>query len=240
MAVMKHSVPGPSMTRLEIICGVIYLPIYLIGLSLGLNLVFGLLNVHPTDVTANLWYFALNFLFLALMFAVGSWPPSPRGGGSSGRLLQAVVLGFALYYALTWLQGFVFELFSLSSSSPNDTYVDSLINAKFTAMAISIVVLAPFTEEILFRGVIFGNLRRPHPLVAYIVSVVLFAVIHVGELSPPNRVECRDFVGHRIFPRRHRFGLDLFQGGCPSGASMTLHAILNGIGVGLLQLEGLG
>ena len=68
MAVMKHSVPGPSMTRLEIICGVIYLPIYIIGLSFGLELVFGLSKVQPTDVTANLWYFALNFLFLALIF----------------------------------------------------------------------------------------------------------------------------------------------------------------------------
>ena len=239
MAVMKHSVPGPSMTRLEIICGVIYLPIYLIGLSLGLNLVFGLLNVHPTDVTANLWYFALNFLFLALMFRRWLLASLPTGRWKFWPFLQAVVLGFALYYALTWLQGFVFELFSLSSSSPNDTYVDSLINAKFTAMAISIVVLAPFTEEILFRGVIFGNLRRLHPLVAYIISVVLFAVIHVASYLPQIGWNAAILSAIGYFPG----GIALawtYSKADSIWASMTLHAILNGIGVGLLQLEGLG
>ena len=239
MAVMKHSVPGPSMTRLEIICSVIYLPIYLIGLSLGLNLVFGLLNVHPTDVTANLWYFALNFLFLALTFTRWLLASRPAGRWKFWPFLQAVVLGFALYYALTWLQGFVFELFSLSSSSPNDTYVDSLINAKFTAMAISIVVLAPFTEEILFRGVIFGNLRRLHPLVAYIVSVVLFAVIHVASYLPQIGWNAAILSAIGCFPG----GIALawtYSKADSIWASMTLHAILNGIGVGLLQLEGLG
>ena len=102
MAVMKHSVPGPSMTRLENICGDIYLPLYMIGLSLGLNLVFGLLNVHPTEVTANLWYFALNFLFLALIFRRWLLASLPVGRWKFWPFLQAVVLGFALYYALTW------------------------------------------------------------------------------------------------------------------------------------------
>lgn len=239
MAVMKRSVPGPSMTRTELICGIIYLPIYIIGLSFGLNLVFGLLDVHPSDVTANLWYFALNFLFLALIFRRWLLASLPTGRWKFWPFLQAVVLGFALYYALSWLQGVIYALLSLSPSSPNDTYVDSLVNAKFTAMAISIVVLGPFAEEILFRGVIFGNLRRLHPLAAYIVSVVLFAAIHVVSYIPQIGWSAALLSAIGYFPG----GIALawtYSKADSIWASMTLHAILNGIGVGLLQLEGLG
>jgi membrane protease YdiL (CAAX protease family) len=43
-------------------------------------------------------------------------------------------------------------------------------------------VLAPFTEELFFRGFLFGVYRRRQPAwLAYIVSGVLFAVLHLNE-----------------------------------------------------------
>lgn len=239
MAVMKNSVPGPSMTRLELVCGILYLPIYIIGLSFGLELVFGLLKVQPTDVTANLWYFALNFLFLALIFRRWLLASIPTGRWKFWPFLQAVILGFALYYALTWLLGVIYELTNLVPSTPNDDYLDGLVKARFLTMAIAIVVLAPFTEEILFRGVIFGNLRRLSPLAAYVVSVVLFAVVHVASYVPQIGWQAAALASIGYLPG----GIALawtYAKADSIWASMALHAILNGMGLGLLQLEGLG
>lgn len=239
MALMKKSVPGPSMTRIEIICGIVYLPIYMIGLSFVLELVFGLLKVKPAEVTANLWYFALNFLFLALLFRRWLLASVPTGRWKFWPFLQAVILGFVLYYALTWLLGMIYQLTGIVPPSPNDNYLGGLAKTQFTTMAISIVILAPFAEEILFRGVIFGNLRRLSPLAAYLVSVIVFAVIHVVAYIPQIGWQAALLASIGYLPG----GIALawtYSKADSIWASMILHAILNGMGLGLLQLEGLG
>lgn len=45
-----------------------------------------------------------------------------------------------------------------------------------TAMA---VFLAPLTEEVLFRGAVFGVIRRKNRVAAYGISMLLFAVYHI-------------------------------------------------------------
>jgi membrane protease YdiL (CAAX protease family) len=44
-----------------------------------------------------------------------------------------------------------------------------------TAMA---VFLAPLTEEMLFRGAIFGGIRKKNRIAAYAVSMLLFSIYH--------------------------------------------------------------
>ena len=239
MAVMKKSVPGPSMTRAELICGILYLPVYIIGLSLGLELIFGLLHIQPAAVTVNLWYFALNFLFLALIFRRWLLASIPTGRWKFWPFLQAVVLGFALYYALNWLLSLLYTLLSFTPPTPNDDYVDTLVQARFVTMAISIVVLAPFSEEILFRGVIFGNLRRWSPLAAYVVSVLFFAAIHVVPYVPQIGWKAVALAGISYLPGSIALAWTYAKADS-IWASMVLHAILNGMSLGVLQLEGLG
>jgi membrane protease YdiL (CAAX protease family) len=49
----------------------------------------------------------------------------------------------------------------------------------FVVLLIAAGVLAPFVEELFFRGFLFGLLRTRHPLwQAYVVSAVLFTVLH--------------------------------------------------------------
>ena len=55
-------------------------------------------------------------------------------------------------------------------------------------MTILIVVfLAPFVEEVLFRGLVFGNLRTKSRLAAYAVSCLLFALLHVWQFAVVNQ-----------------------------------------------------
>ena len=50
-----------------------------------------------------------------------------------------------------------------------------------------VIFLAPFVEEVLFRGLVFGNLRRKSAAVGYVVSCLLFALLHVWQFAVVNR-----------------------------------------------------
>jgi len=45
------------------------------------------------------------------------------------------------------------------------------------------VFLAPIAEEVLFRGVVFGSLRKRSRTLAYIASIVLFSLYHVWQFA---------------------------------------------------------
>ena len=49
-----------------------------------------------------------------------------------------------------------------------------------------VVFLAPFVEEVLFRGLVFGNLRGKSPWLGYAVSCALFALLHVWQFAVVN------------------------------------------------------
>jgi membrane protease YdiL (CAAX protease family) len=56
----------------------------------------------------------------------------------------------------------------------------------FAALLIAAGIVAPIVEELFFRGFIFGLYRRRKPLwQAYLISVVLFAVLH----NEPSRMD---------------------------------------------------
>ena len=50
-----------------------------------------------------------------------------------------------------------------------------------------VVLLAPFVEEVLFRGLVFGNLKGKSRPVAYVVSCALFALLHVWQFAVVER-----------------------------------------------------
>lgn len=50
-----------------------------------------------------------------------------------------------------------------------------------------VLLLAPFVEEVLFRGLVFGGLRERSRLGAYGASCVLFALLHVWQFAVANR-----------------------------------------------------
>ena len=49
-----------------------------------------------------------------------------------------------------------------------------------------VVLLAPFVEEVLFRGLVFGCLREKSRIFAYLLSCALFALLHVWTAAVSN------------------------------------------------------
>ena len=53
-------------------------------------------------------------------------------------------------------------------------------------VAVIVVLLAPFVEETLFRGYLFGNIREFSRPAAYAASSLLFALLHVWQFAAVN------------------------------------------------------
>ena len=50
-----------------------------------------------------------------------------------------------------------------------------------------VILLAPFVEEVLFRGLVFGNLKGKSRAAGYLVSCLLFALLHVWQFALVNQ-----------------------------------------------------
>ena len=109
----------------------------------------------------------------SLVNAANIYPAPPFKIGT------ALVCGFAAQIPLGVIMGLI--PFSEEILQGHD----ELINSSTTPMAVQViyvVVLAPVIEEIFFRGIAHDRLSRAmHPVLASVISSVLFALIH-GEL----------------------------------------------------------
>ena len=95
---------GRSLSRAEAIAGWCYLPFYLVLLSAGIQYLAAALHVSLTALTINIIYFSINLLFVLLVFR--NFLLQRFFGSGFWNFVQAVVLGFALYYAGTWVLQF--------------------------------------------------------------------------------------------------------------------------------------
>jgi membrane protease YdiL (CAAX protease family) len=116
-------------------------------------------------------------------FGFGRPVPGP-GSARFGWLLN-VVSGLSAGLVLVVLSGAVqwlMRLGGVQQTQLNDyTWVRSLPLPEFALIWTAGAVLAPLSEEIFFRGLIFGSYYRTKgPLVAYTVSAIVFALLHLN------------------------------------------------------------
>lgn len=97
-------------------------------------------------------------------------------------------------------------------------------------LAILVVVVAPVTEEILFRGVLFASLRRHIGVhLAALLSGVIFAVVHIEVLaSQPFGLGGLTLAGVLLAYAFH-YTKSL-------RVAIVMHAVYNGVAFGLMLL----
>ena len=94
-----------------------------------------------------------------------------------------LLFGYGLYMALSFAASMVITVLDILYAPPttdvNQEIVAQLLNQKSVPMIVCTVILAPVTEECLVRGVLFAPLCKRKPWLAYVVSAVIFALLHV-------------------------------------------------------------
>ena len=88
------------------------------------------------------------------------------------------------YYTLFAVTVLLFHSYLAHTSS---RFLDNLNRALSTMLlGLLVVLLAPFVEEVLFRGLVFGCLKEKSRIFAYILSCALFAFLHVWTAAVSN------------------------------------------------------
>lgn len=166
-----------SLTQRQTVWGFRYLGFQLLFLPSLLTLANSLLGAPLDASRLNFIYFSINFLVTVLLF--GSFLRENLRMLRPLRVLAVACTGLAAYwlasYGLSLLNKWLYPDFF----NVNDSSVANMANSRFWLTAIDTVVLVPTAEELLYRGVLFGTLWRRNKLAAYLLSVLVFALIHV-------------------------------------------------------------
>jgi tetratricopeptide (TPR) repeat protein len=143
--------------------------------------------LNPLRVGANnLAGLALGSLPL-LVAAAGAFPKQPWGAPFRRPpefrwiLLGQTVLGLALIYGATQVYSFTLSaLFHVRAPAQRSLiFLEQMWQAQSTLAVFAVMVIAPLTEEILFRGLLFGALEEKCGNWTILWTALLFALFHL-------------------------------------------------------------
>lgn len=137
------------------------------------------LGVFCSDALVNFVYHLLSFLGVFLILGESLWGSFRRAAAQWKRCVLTIAAALAVYYACSWAVSALISRFAPDFGNRNDEAMLRYFDEGFGLTAAVTVFLAPVTEEILFRGLLFSGLRSKSRLGAYLVSCLCFAAIHV-------------------------------------------------------------
>lgn len=179
------------MTPGEQIGGVIFLAIYLVVLPFVTDPLFrfvgGLLDVSISATVQNMIYYYVLFAVTIMIFHKFIARTSRNFVDNLGVAFRSVLVGLIGLYGLNELVYRLSNVVITNRTNLNDTAISAQIQDAPRVTLLIIIFLAPFVEEVLFRGLVFGNLKHKSRVVAYLVSCVLFALIHVWQFAVVNQ-----------------------------------------------------
>lgn len=148
-----------------------------------LPVVLSMLNDHfgaPLNATElNLLFLILNFLLLAVILLRFLSKSCVAGLTRPFRTLWWAILGAAGYMLCNYGVRCLLARYQPDFVNFNDQTIFAMAEEYYTLTLMATVVLAPVAEELLYRGIIFGTMDQRNRLLAYVVSTVLFAAVHV-------------------------------------------------------------
>jgi len=151
---------------------------------------------------------------------------------NSGRILMnflpenlfALITGFLGGQLLA----FLFQFLPWPVEDPNPIVWAEQYAYSPAATILIVVILVPIVEEVLFRGLLFGSLRKRSRTTAWIASVVLFAVYSVWTFAVANGDARYLILALRYLPMSVALTWCYDRGGSVWSAAL-LHAIFHAI-----------
>lgn len=175
------------MTSGEKIAGVVFFVVYLVVLPFAaaplFRLVEALMGMEISAAMENIVYYYALFTVTIVIFHKFIGRTSRNFADNLNGACKAILVGLVGLYGLNEL---VYRLTSLlidNRTNLNDAAISAQVQDAPRITFVIVVLLAPFVEEVLFRGLVFGNLKSKSRLLAYLVSCVLFALLHVWQFA---------------------------------------------------------
>ena len=178
----------PQLTREEQTRGYVFFalfflvfPVLKMGVEWFFDHFFGLYLSEA--VSAAVYYY-----IMAVLTMVVFWSFLRNAGNILMRFLPENLLALITGFAGGVILKFLFGLLPWPLEDPNPVSWAEQYAYSPAATVLIVVILVPIVEEVLFRGLLFGSLRKRNRTTAWIASVVLFAVYSVWTFA----VACGD------------------------------------------------
>ena len=179
----KKKTASGGMNHTERVAGTIFFLVYLLVMPLMAARLFDLLEVVlDTTIGAslrNVLYYYTLFAVTVLLFHSYLARTSSRFLDNLNLSLSTLLLGLLVFYGANELLYRVCNVLFDSRTNLNDTAIAAQVASAPRMTVLIVVLLAPFVEEVLFRGLVFGCLREKSRIFAYLLSCALFALLHV-------------------------------------------------------------
>ena len=184
MAKRKSS---PYMSPGEQIAGTVFFVIYLVVLPFAAAPLFWLTErLLGTDISPSLqnaiYYYAL-FAVTLVIFHGFIGRTTRNFADNLGNACKFAAVGLIALYGLNELTYRLTRLVVDNRTNLNDSAISAQIHDAPRVTLLIVIFLAPFVEEVLFRGLVFGNLKGKSRTIAYLVSCLLFALLHVWQFA---------------------------------------------------------
>lgn len=175
----KKNAKHTYMTNMETIGGWLFFAVYLLVMPLLLGKLYQiigvLLDVHISPAAANAVYYYVLAAVTAVLFHRFLGTTTSRFFGEINRCCTTAGMALVLFYGANELFYRLCSRFVMPVSNLNDVTIAAQIQDAPRTTALIVIFLAPFVEEVLFRGLVFGWLAEKSVPVAYVVSSALFA-----------------------------------------------------------------
>ena len=173
---MKLSI---SMTKEETLFGWLFMIAQLSVLPVILMLLNSFLPVPLSASALNFLMFVTGICLTVAIFHRFLGASARSAAAAPFRCLRFAALGLGLYYIGSFLIGLLISRISPDFSNVNDSAIQSMAAENYGLIAFGTVFLVPVTEETLYRGLLFQGLHSKSRIGAYLLSTVVFALIHV-------------------------------------------------------------
>ena len=184
---MAKKKTSPYMTPGEQIAGTVFFVIYLVVLPFAAGPLFRLagrlLDVTISAALQNVIYYYVLFAVTVLIFREWLARTCRNLADNLGGACRMLLVGLVALYGLNELAYRLTNLIITNRTNLNDTAISAQMDSAPYMTLLIVVLLAPFVEEVLFRGLVFGNLKGKSRPVAYVVSCALFALLHVWQFA---------------------------------------------------------
>lgn len=168
-----------SLSSKELYFGAAYLlfdAIFLAPILQYLNL---LLPMPLPQSVVNFLFFSINFGAVALIFRRYLREQLKLLSDVIGKVLGIAAIGLFVYWTMNFLLVQALLAIDPKFFSINDVTIQSLVAEDYALMLVGTVVFVPIAEETLFRGLLFRGLYDHSPVLAWLLSILLFSGVHV-------------------------------------------------------------
>ena len=160
-----------------------WLPVHVYLLPLLLIRVFP--GISTMDL--NVWDYAAGTVVLAVLCGRFLRRDFETLCERPGQVLRQVLVSYGLMILMNLLLNQALYAI-LPEANPNTEAVMDMVDDEPGKSAAMAIFLAPILEELIFRGGVFGLARRFSRVLAYCLSILLFAVYHVWSYGLMNPI----------------------------------------------------